>query len=101
MKAMTMNMQKLTTWALVAGAAAVLLAGPALEHEDTRAAPPPERRQHHPGFERDYRACMKALGPNADLIPIEGTDNFVCRKVDIEPAPAELLHRYATLGVTK
>ena len=49
-------------------------------------------------FERDLRACKKALGPSADLVQIERTGDYVCREVDVEPTPAEVLHRYYDLG---
>ena len=49
-------------------------------------------------FERDLRACKKALGPSADLVQIERTGDYVCREMPIEPTPAEVLHRYYDIG---
>ena len=52
-------------------------------------------------FERDYRACKRALGPSADLVQIERTGDYVCREMAVEPTPAEVLHKYANLGGVK
>lgn len=52
-------------------------------------------------FQRDLVACRKAHGPDADLIQIESSGNYVCRTVAVEPTPAEILHRYADLAGRK
>lgn len=52
-------------------------------------------------FERDLRACKKALGPSADLVQLADSDHYVCREMAVEPTPAEVLHRYAQLGEKK
>ena len=52
-------------------------------------------------FERDLRACKRAMGPSADLVQIERTGDYVCREMDVEPTPAEVLHRYADLSGRK
>ena len=44
------------------------------------------------------RKCHLLRGPSAELLQIRDTDHYVCREGAIEPAPAELLHRYALLG---
>lgn len=44
------------------------------------------------------RKCHLLRGPSAVLLQIRDTDHYVCREGAIEPAPAELLHRYALLG---
>ena len=49
-------------------------------------------------FERDYRACKRALGPSADLVQLADSDHYVCREMPIEPTPAVILSRYADLG---
>lgn len=97
---------RLVVAALCSGIAAILLSGQFLDRspvdidaavaadlEDAKLA-----AQH---FERDYRACKKALGPTADLIQIEGSDHYVCRQVAIEPTPVEILRQYAKLGAGK
>ena len=38
---------------------------------------------------------------SAELIQIRGSEDYVCREAEIEPTPAEVLHRYAQLGETK
>ncbi len=98
-----MTMNKFTTWALAAGVALILaggcMGGPSdletaqLVADDVAAA---ELASQH--FERDLRACKRAIGPAADLVHIQGTDHYVCRDMPIEPTPAELLQRYALLG---
>lgn len=95
-----MNMQKFTTWGLALGIAGVLLAGPIID-EHTERAGKPARIESTERFERDLRACMQALGPAADLIRIEGTDDYVCREIDIEPTPAHILRRYGELAGRK
>ena len=40
-------------------------------------------------------------GPSAELIQIRGSDDYVCREREIEPTPAEVLHRYADLSGRK
>ena len=52
-------------------------------------------------FERDLRACKKALGPSADLVQLADSDHYVCREMPIEPTPAEVLHRYSELAGRK
>lgn len=104
MKGSDVNMQKFTTWGLALGLAGVLLAGTihnepdveAMQAADLKDAIESARR-----FDRDLRACKLAMGPSADLIQIEGRDDYVCREVRIEPTPAELLHRYAELAGRK
>lgn len=48
-------------------------------------------------FERDLRACKKAVGPSADLVQIQGTEHYVCRDMPIEPTPPAVFGKYALL----
>lgn len=91
-------MSKVITWALAASLAAVLLAGtirrePTEAHVEQRVADEVTAQ-----FERALRSCKQMLGPTADLIRIEGRDDYVCREMPIEPTPAEIMHRYAELA---
>ena len=96
--------EKFTTLALASGIAMILggsylLDGPSDEQiERATAADLADAKLAAQRFERDLRACKKAVGPSADLVQIQGTEHYVCREGAIEPAPAELLHRYALLG---
>ena len=47
------------------------------------------------------KRCYQERGPSAELIQIAGSDDYVCRAAEIEPTPAEVLHRYAQLGEKK
>ena len=47
------------------------------------------------------KRCFQERGPSAELIQIAGSDDYVCRAAEIEPTPAEVLHRYAQLGEKK
>ena len=94
-------------WALAAGAAlaiggSYLLDGPSEEEvERAIAADLVDAKLSAQRFERDLRACKRAMGPSADLVQIERTGDYVCREREIEPTPAEVLHRYAQLGERK
>lgn len=96
--------EKFTTLALVSGVALILgssylLDGPSdAEVEEALAASHADAKLAMQRFERDLRACKKALGPSADLIQIQGTEDYVCREVPIEPTPREVLGKYALLG---
>lgn len=87
--------------ALAAGGA--LLDGPSDEEiARAQAADFQEYKQRQQRFERDLRACKKAVGPSADLIEIAGSDgDYVCREQAIEPTPAAILSRYADLAGRK
>lgn len=78
-------MDKFITWALAIGAAVILLAGPAIDHYNHEHAPDntAAKKAARQAFERDYRECMRLMGPDADLIRIEGTHDFACRKVEL------------------
>ena len=100
-----MHIEKFTTWALALGAAAILSAsylldGPSDEQiERATAADLADAKLAAQRFERDLRACKKALGPTADLIEIAGSDgDYVCREMAVEPTPTAILSRYADLG---
>lgn len=95
---------------ILAGAAACLLAaggalldGPSDEEiAAAQAADFQEYKKRAQRFERDLKACKRALGPTADLVEIAGSDgDYVCREQAIEPTPAEVLHKYANLGGVK
>ena len=47
------------------------------------------------------KRCYQERGPSAELIQIAGSDDYVCREREIEPTPAEVLHRYADLSGRK
>lgn len=89
-------MEKLTTLALAAGAALILggsylLDGPSeADIAAAMVADLEDAKLAAQRFERDYRACMKAMGPDADLIQIAGTDDYVCRKIDTVPMHVNL-----------
>jgi hypothetical protein len=99
-----MTFDKLTTWAAALGVATILLLSSLLDGpsdhavDQAQAADLRDAQLAAQRFERDLRACHKALGPSADLVQIEGTDHYVCREMTIEPTPAEVLQRYALLG---
>ena len=98
---------RFTTWALALGAALAigggyLLDGPKDEQiERAIAADLVDAKLSAQRFERDLRACKRAMGPSADLVQIERTGDYVCREMDVEPTPAEVLHRYADLSGRK
>ena len=102
-----MNMQKFTTWGLALGLAGALLAGTihkeptAADVEEMQAADLKDAIEASRRFQRDLRACKRALGPSADLIQIEGRDDYVCREMPIEPTPEHILHRYVELAGRK
>ena len=87
-----------------AGAMAILATGALLDGpsdadiERATAADLADAKLAAQRFERDYRACKRALGPSADLVQIERTGDYVCREMAVEPTPAEVLHRYADLS---
>lgn len=96
---------RFTTWALAAGAAlaiggSYLLDGPSdAEIAAAQAADFQEYKLKAQRFDRDLKACKRALGPTADLVEIAGSDgDYVCREMAVEPTPAALLQRYALLG---
>ena len=99
----------ITNWILAAAGACAFLAAGALldgpsdeEIARAQAADFQEYKQRQQRFERDLRACKKALGPTADLIEIAGSDgDYVCREQAIEPTPAAILSRYADLAGRK
>ena len=47
------------------------------------------------------KRCHKEKGPSAEVIQIEGTDDYVCREGDVEPTPEHILRRYAELAGRK
>lgn len=91
-----MHIEKFTTWALALGAAAILSAsylldGPSDEQiERATAADLADAKLAAQRFERDLRACKRAIGPSADLVQIERTGDYVCREMAVEPTPAEV-----------
>ena len=94
---------RFTTWALAAGAAlaiggSYLLDGPSDEQvERAIAADLQAARRDELRMMLMTKACFKAKGPAAELVQIAGSDDYVCREREIEPTPAEVLHRYADL----
>ena len=91
---------------LMSAAACLLAAGGALldgpsEEEIARAqaADFQEYKKRAQRFERDLKACKRAMGPTADLVEIAGSDgDYVCREMAVEPTPTAILSRYADLG---
>lgn len=98
---------RFTTWALAAGATLIIGGGYLLDGQSDEqveraiAADLVDAKLAAQRFERDLRACKKALGPSADLVQLADSDDYVCREMPIEPTPAEVLHRYAQLGEKK
>ena len=101
------TLDRFTTWALALGAALAFGASYLLDSrseaqiEQAQAADLADAKLSAQRFERDLRACKRAMGPSADLVQIERTGDYVCREMDVEPTPAEVLHRYAQLGEKK
>ena len=78
---------------LAAAIAALLAAGGALldgpdaeQIERATAADLADAKLAAQRFDRDLRACRRAMGPDADLVEIARSGDFVCR------APAKLSH---------
>ena len=98
------TLDKFTTWALAAGAAlaiggSYLLDGPSDEQvERAIAADLKAARRDELRLSLMTKRCFQELGPAAELIQIAGSDDYVCRAAEIEPTPAEVLHRYHNLG---
>lgn len=98
------TLDRFTTWALAVGAAlaiggSYLLDGPDdLTVAQGLALDAEQARIEAARFDRDLRACKRAMGPSADLVQIAGTEHYACREMPIEPTPETLLQRYALLG---
>ena len=98
------TLDRFKIWALAAGAAlaiggSYLLDGPSDEQvERAIAADLQAARRDELRMTLMTKACFKAKGPAAELVQIAGSDDYVCREREIEPTPAEVLHRYAKLG---
>ena len=101
------TLDKFTTWALALGAAlaiggSYLLDGPSDEQvERAIAADLQAARRDELRMTLMLKRCYQERGPSAELIQIRGSDDYVCREREIEPTPAEVLHRYAQLGEKK
>ena len=101
------TLDKFTTWALAAGAAlaiggSYLLDGPSDEQvERAIAADLQAARRDELRMTLMLKRCYQERGPSAELIQIRGSEDYVCRAAEIEPTPAEVLHRYAQLGEKK
>jgi len=95
--------EKFTALALASGIAMILggsylLDGPSDEQiERATAADLADAKLAAQRFERDLRACKKAVGPSADLVQIQGTEHYVCRDMPIEPTPPAVFGKYALL----
>ena len=96
----TMNILLAAAAAMALAAGGALLDGPSDEEiARAQAADFQEYKKRAQRFERDLKACKRALGPTADLVEIAGSDgDYVCREQAIEPTPAAILSRYADLG---
>ena len=101
------NLDRFKTWALAAGVAlaiggSYLLDGPSDEQvERAIAADLQAARRDELRMTLMLKRCYQERGPSAELIQIAGSDDYVCRAAEIEPTPAEVLHRYAQLGEKK
>ena len=89
--------------ALTLAAAGTIIDGPSDEEiARAQAADFQEYKKRAQRFERDLKACKKALGPTADLVEIAGSDgDYVCREMAVEPTPRAVLSKYADLGEKK
>jgi hypothetical protein len=98
----TMNLILAAAAAMTLAAGGALLDGPSdADIERATAADLADAKLAAQRFERDLRACKRAMGPSADLVQIAGSDDYVCREMPIEPTPASVLHKYAQLGEKK
>ena len=97
-------LDKFTTWALTAGIAlafsmSFLLDGPSdLQVAEAQAADLADAQAQARRVADLVRECHRLRGPDAVLLQIRDTDNFVCREGAIEPTPASVMQRYALLG---
>ena len=95
---------RFTTWALALGAAlaiggSYLLDGQSDEQvERAIAADLQAARRDELRMTLMLKRCYQERGPSAELVQIAGSDDYVCREREIEPTPAEVLHRYYNLG---
>lgn len=98
------TLDRFKIWALAAGAAlaiggSYLLDGPSDEQvERAIAADLQAARRDELRMTLMLKRCYQERGPSAELVQIAGSDDYVCREREIEPTPAEVLHRYAKLG---
>jgi len=96
---------KITTWTLAIGVAAILAAsylidGPSeLEMAQAQAADLAEAQSQAQYVSKLTRECHRLRGPSAELLQIRESGDYVCRVVEIDPVPAEILHRYASLAL--
>ena len=101
------TLDRFKIWALAAGAAlaiggSYLLDGQSEEQvERAIAADLQAARRDELRMTLMLKRCYQERGPSAELIQIRGSDDYVCRATEIEPTPAEVLHRYAQLGEKK
>lgn len=101
------TLDRFKIWALAAGAAlaiggSYLLDGQSDEQvERAIAADLQAARRDELRMTLMLKRCYQERGPSAELIQIRGSDDYVCREREIEPTPAEVLHRYAQLGEKK
>lgn len=97
--------ETLTNWMTAIAAVVILtgfsyaLDGPgAHEVEKAQAADLADAQRHAEILSELVRKCYLLRGPSAELLQIEGSDDYVCREGEVEPTPAALLQRYAQLG---
>jgi hypothetical protein len=101
------HIEKFTTWALAIGvsiilAASYLIDGPSeADLDQAQAADLADAQAQAQHIARLTRECHKLRGPSAELLQIRDTDDYVCRTGEVEPVPAEVLHRYASLGAPR
>ena len=98
----TMNLILAAAAAMTLAATGALLDGPSDEQvERAIAADLQAARRDELRMTLMLKRCYQERGPSAELIQIRGSDDYVCRAAEIEPTPAEVLHRYAQLGEKK
>ena len=101
------TLDRFTTWALAAGAALIIGASymldTASEEQVERAIAADLRAARRDELRMTLmtKRCHQERGPNAELIQIEGRDDYVCRETPIEPTPEHILHRYSELAGRK
>ena len=101
------TLDRFKIWALAAGAALAIGGGYLLDGQSDEqveraiAADLQAARRDELRMTLMTKRCFQERGPSAELIQIRGSDDYVCREREIEPTPAEVLHRYADLSGRK
>ena len=102
-----MKIDKLTTWALAAGATIIIGCSYMLDTvsdeqvERAIAADLHAARRDELRMTLMTKRCHQERGPSAELIQIAGSMDYVCRDAGVEPTPAAVLQKYAHMGEKK